>query len=445
MALAVAALLSVSLVALRALSLEPGSEQIAELLAAHVVALRALSDRQASPVSDGATSSTALEVLHAARPPAQAGRPWLPFARRLADSLQRRLGDGTQVLTEEGDAPRLWVSPARPGAAWLGFRIPAFRTQAMHLSAVVLVAALLIVLATAWWLRLELVRPLRALSDQAPALASGELEAPPLPDGAASELQELAEALHRAGLEARSASRERELLLAGLSHDLRTPLARLSYALELLRGEDAALLADMRADIEELDALIGALLQRARDAHAEPERDINLPALIRQAIGSAQSGDWQLEGADPMILRGRPLTLRRIFDNLIGNASRHAQPPFACRWRMARGEFVCEIEDAGPGLPPAILARLAAPAADMGVESAGDGQAESGPWERQPSGAMSSEPIQPDPLPSGSSLSGLGLTVVRHLLAGVGGRLEAGESPLGGTRMRVSWPIPHLR
>ena len=102
-----------------------------------------------------------------------------PFARRLADSLQRRLGDGTQVLTEEGDAPRLWVSPARPGAAWLGFRIPAFRTQAMHLSAVVLVAALLIVLATAWWLRLELVRPLRALSDQAPALASGELEAPP--------------------------------------------------------------------------------------------------------------------------------------------------------------------------------------------------------------------------------------------------------------------------
>lgn len=410
MVLAVVALLTVSLTALRALSLEPGSEQIAELLAAHVVALRALSERDPAAVSDAAATPAALEVLRAERPPEHAASPWLPFARRLTDSLQRRLGDGTDVLIEEGDAPRLWVSPARPGAPWLGFGIPAFRTQAMHLSVVVLVAAWLIVIATAWWLRRELVRPLRTLAEQAPALASGELGAPPLSPVVASELQELSEALHRAGVEARSASRERELLLAGLSHDLRTPLARMSYALELLHGADPSLLADLRADIDELDALIGALLQRARDTHAEPEVDVDVSALMRQTIGTAQLGDWQLEGPDRLMLRGRPLTLRRVFDNLIGNAVRHARPPFVCRWRVERGRFTCEIEDAGPGLPAEVRQRM-----------------------REPPGMI-------DP-----TLSGLGLVVVRHLIEGLGGTLEAGASASGGTRMRASWPVAPVR
>lgn len=420
MALAVGCLLTVSLVALRALSLEPGSDQIAELLAAHVVALRALSDQprasdaaaaaQASPAPDShSPTSPSLEVLRAPQPPEHAVTPWLPFARRLATSLEQRLGDGTRVLTEEGDESRLWVSPARPGSPWLGFRIPAFRTQALYLSGFVLIAACAIVLFTAWWLRRELARPLRMLADQAPALAAGELDAPPLDARVAREFGALSEALHRAGREARSAARERELLLAGLSHDLRTPLARMSYAVELLRGEDPALCADLRSDIEELDALIGALLQRARDASSEPVSEVDLPALLRQAIGSAQLNDWKLEGPARLVVRGQSLSLRRIADNLIGNAVRHARPPFESRWGECAGRVWFEIEDAGPGLPESVNAVLQAPLAALG----------SGP-------------------------GGLGLAVARHLLAGMGGDLEVLPPAGVGARLRASWPVHQM-
>ncbi|WP_043086899.1 histidine kinase dimerization/phospho-acceptor domain-containing protein, partial [Xanthomonas sp. SHU 308] len=120
------------------------------------------------------------------------------------------------------------------------------------------------------------------------------------------EVAALAQALTAASADVRHAAAERALLLAGISHDLRTPLTRLQYALALLPQVEPELREGMERDIGEIDAILAQFIAYARDGRDEPAVALDLADLCRQALGAAQPG-WEAVLPAQAPLHGRPL------------------------------------------------------------------------------------------------------------------------------------------
>ncbi len=200
------------------------------------------------------------------------------------------------------------------------------------------------------------------LATAAPGLAAGA-PAPTLPRSAAAEISELATALNRAAADTQIAARERQLVLAGLSHDMRTPLARLTIALELLDGGDAATRDGMQADIAELDAIIGQFISYVRDGRDEPGCIVDLSDLLDEALAAQQrSGrQWQRSGDAHVSIYAKPLALRRALDNLIENAARHGAAPFEIELVALDHGCAIRVRDRGPGVDENALPQLGQP------------------------------------------------------------------------------------
>jgi signal transduction histidine kinase len=191
---------------------------------------------------------------------------------------------------------------------------------------------------------------LERLQARVEALGQGELSARVLVEGR-DEVAELAQSFNRAAERIERLVGAQKALLASVSHELRSPLARIRTAAELLSGERPELVAGIARDVEELDALIGELLLASRlDARAEwgEPSEVDLLALVAE---EAAHFDAQVEG-EPARLRGDPRLLRRLVRNLFENARRHgggAAVEASVR-RLGSGALL-RVADRGPGVP----------------------------------------------------------------------------------------------
>lgn len=332
--------------------------------------------------------------------PAAAPPPW------------RRDRSGRLALRIEEGGSAYWVTlpralpPRAFGSAWLAATV----------------AGVLLALAGAWLLQRQWHRPLARLVAAARALARGAPHEP-LPEVGPVEIASVTRGFNQMARSLREAERERALMLAGLSHDLRTPLAKLRLALEIAAPQvEPAIGASMARSVDELDALVGQFLAFARlDAatdgvDAEPASLQSLDELAR-ALAEAQADHGRtltLRLGAPPPLALRPLALRRALDNLLENAWRHGRAPVVLGTGVdaARGQAWIEVLDHGPGLSPAEAERLRQPFA----RGAGDSR-------------------------SGPPGAGLGLAIVERVARGHGGTLELGTAPGGGLRARLWLPL----
>lgn len=293
-------------------------------------------------------------------------RPTLRFLQRTEARLGARLPGRSLRLS--GTPARLWVQALPPAQGWIGIPVLGGPEPLRRGLVVSLVVIGLLILAAAALFARSLAGPLRRLADAAPGIVAGE-PPPPAPRFASAEIRELQTALADAAERTRAAARDRELMLAGLSHDMRTPLARIRYALALEEQVAADARAGIERDIDELDGIVGQFIDYVRDGRDEPEQDIDLCALLQDAAADAgrQGRAWALSlPAAPARLRGRPLALRRAVVNLLDNAARHGAAPFSVElvsievdpvgpgWRV-------QVGDRGPGVPDDALADLGRP------------------------------------------------------------------------------------
>ena len=156
----------------------------------------------------------------------------------------------------------------------------------------------------------------------------------------------------------------RGLVMASLSHDLRTPMTRLRMRLEMRDGDKADDVVTQRciADLREMDTLIDGLLDALRDERApEPRQPLDVHALV-QALADDLAEQGHLIGVtgEPLVTSAAPMALRRVLSNLLGNALRYAgQAQVDVR---AEGAFVVVvIDDKGPGIPADQLAAVFEP------------------------------------------------------------------------------------
>ncbi|MDE2007927.1 MAG: HAMP domain-containing protein, partial [Rhodospirillales bacterium] len=199
------------------------------------------------------------------------------------------------------------------------------------------------------------VRGIRRLADAVEAFGMGRDPGSIHPEGAV-EVRRASTAFNRMAERIRRFLTQRTEMLAGVSHDLRTPLTRMKLALEMLPATAAQSeeIAELGQDIAEMERMIEAYLAFARGEGAEQAETADLAAMLRDlAVGARRAGTRvEVEAPPVLTLRVRADALRRALSNLLENAGRHARHVrLAVSLAGPRGVLVT-VDDDGPGIPP---------------------------------------------------------------------------------------------
>lgn len=230
-----------------------------------------------------------------------------------------------------------------------------------HLAAA-LATLTLLALATglgAWPLVRRLTRRLERLRARVEDLGRGDLAARAPVEGR-DEVADLARSFNRAAERIQGLVEAQRRQLAFASHELRSPLARLRVALEMLSGEEAVRTGAER-DVAELDALIGELLEASRLEAVGAGARAELVDLLGLVAEEAARTDASVEG-EPVELRGDARLLRRLVRNLLDNARRHAAgTEVAARIERQGAGARLVVADRGPGVPQAERERIFEP------------------------------------------------------------------------------------
>lgn len=223
------------------------------------------------------------------------------------------------------------------------------------------VLSLVLALVVTWLIVSRVTLPLRRLASAAHDVGEGR-HPERLPERGASELVELTAAFNRMSDDLRQSASERAEILAGISHDLRTPLARLRLEAELSIVDEAARAAAV-ADIEQMNGIIAQFLDYARGDGGETPQVGDINALIASLVAARR---WparapQLEPGDVPPARLLPRALGRAIANLIDNAHKYAGDEVSVATRLDGGEIVIDVADRGPGVPDDERERLKRP------------------------------------------------------------------------------------
>ena len=345
------------------------------------------------------------------------GQPVLgPMFSDLEERLRANLGPETEVRV----APRLRLLLVRVNAGgqgyWIGFPMPE-RPQAEDVPSRALtwtLVVLALLLAAAYVFARFLARPLRELTSAVGRVGRGETP-PPLPESGPSEIAAVNRGFNAMLGNLRRIERDRAVLLAGVSHDLRTPLARLRLGIEM-GNLDPATHAGMVADIEEMDRIIGQFLDFARDDAATALQPADLNAIVAACVDRyAQLGQpvTFAPGTIPR-LPLKPTAISRLVANLIDNALAYGAPPVQLVTALSGDRVWLDVADRGPGIPPDQVERL-----------------------KQPFTRASAARARED----GAAGAGLGLAIVDRIARLHGGTFDLSPRDGGGTVARVALPI----
>ncbi|MBT9443003.1 MAG: HAMP domain-containing protein [Acidovorax sp.] len=418
----------VAAVLVRQMIFKPRVAQVADGVARNVTALRA--GLQALPPAQRvafveAFNRQAAQATPPALPESAARRGLLsPLERQFVQAVSRRLGAGDaetqppQPVWRRDSTGVLSLRVVHEGAEgaesyWLNLPsvFPTREFTGAWLAATL--ASMLLALLGAWWLQRHINRPLVQVVGAAQQLAQGQSPAT-LPDDGPEEIATVARSFNQMAQSLATADHERALMLAGVSHDLRTPLTKLRLGVEIAGTQvDAPLAASMARSIDEMDGIVGQFLQFARSGEAEAPTTASLNDLA-QAVAEAQADHGRalvLElGALPDV-PVRPQALRRALDNLVENAWRHGAPPVVLRTGADATQVWLEVQDQGPGITAEEIDRMRQPFAR------GGGTAR-----------------------AGAPGAGLGLAIAERVARAQRGALELHSAPGQGLRARLVLP-----
>ncbi|MBV1797175.1 HAMP domain-containing protein [Siccirubricoccus sp. G192] len=353
----------------------------------------------------------------------RASMPLLP----LEEDLDRALSERVRAAfdTDWQSDPRSVIIRVQLPDGVLHVEAPRKRlfTATLYLFVIWLVGSALLLSGVAVLFMKNQVRAIRRLAVAAEAFGLGRDVGSIKPEGAI-EVRQAAAAFNRMQERIRRFVGQRTEMLAGISHDLRTPLTRMRLALAMLprAPELEEDLAALTQDVEEMERMIAAYLTFARGEGTEQTRPADLVALVQDVAAKARRSGTAVEvevsAPETLLMPLRPDAVRRVLGNLLDNARRHAQRIAVAVEAVPRGGLAgprgegshlwaqVTVDDDGPGIPVDDREGAFRPFST----SAPDG-------------------------------TGLGLAIARDIVRAHGGDIMLEESPLGGLRARLRLPV----
>ncbi|WP_309267803.1 ATP-binding protein [Azonexus sp.] len=337
------------------------------------------------------------------------------FHRLVLRELTASLGPHTRVATRVNDEPGFWISFRLDEDDEDEFWLVLPREQAAHNVAGHLLSwgllAVILALLVAWLIASRISHPLQAMAAAAAAVGRGQMPEPLAASGA-EELRRLAGAFNAMASSLERHEKDRSEVLAGISHDLRTPLTRLRLEAEMSIGDDNAR-HGVIADIEEMEAVISQFMDYARDESGETPIPTDLAALLRDVAERKRAAGYRvhLAPADLPELELRPKALVRAVTNLIDNAIKYGGGEVWLQAAASTDAVSIDVIDHGPGIPPAEAERLKRPFTRRETARSGPGG------------------------------TGLGLAIVDRIARLHGGHLDLLPHPDGGLIARLILPL----
>ncbi len=348
--------------------------------------------------------------------PRRAGDRYLPLdkdalSERISQEVFRRMGESTVVAKSVNGEPGLWVGfNIEEDPYWLQTDLTRVGPSRSGTWAIWLTSAAALSLAGAALIAGLINRPLKQLSHAAGLMREGDFDASLLDEKApTNEIREVNIGFNRMARQLSKLENDRAIMMAGISHDLRTPLARLRLETELSVSDESAR-AHMAADISQLDAIIDKFMDYARPDPAQLQ-PLNLKAIVASALFSvAEYRDLKvtLNMPDTLVVLADDVELLRVLTNLLENARRYGKSPGTAHAEVeisakAQGSWVMlKVRDHGAGVPEESLRKLTRPF------------------------------YRGDEARTSTTGAGLGLAIVEKTMARMGGAFSLANSDTGG-------------
>lgn len=343
--------------------------------------------------------------------------PDTAFLQRVEALVKSSLGPNTRLTLEREGEEALFINfridDTADGEYWLA--LPSDRlARVLPLSWIGWsAAALLLSLLGAWLIVFRITRPLKLLERAAQKVGAGQTP-PHLPEHGPTEVATVSHAFNQMSADLAQLDQDRALILAGISHDLRTPLTRLRMGIEMTT--EGAMRDGMVADVEEMDKTIGQFLDFARIDSGEALSEIDLSVLLIELATQYQRRGFVVtapsDNGSKAFTPGQPQALRRAISNLIDNALRYAgqDQPIDLTLIHAGQKLIVDVCDRGPGIPEDAVEHMKRPFTRL------------------------------DAARSNAVGAGLGLAIVDRIIRAHNGRLDLLPRPQGGLIARITLP-----
>ncbi|WP_428773745.1 two-component system sensor histidine kinase EnvZ [Vibrio sp.] len=332
----------------------------------------------------------------------------------MSEEMTQELGVNTEVRLMLGEESYvLWMKiDSLPGSL---LRIPLSELQEEDFAPLFrnsLVAALLIIIGGWLFIRLQ-NRPLITLAKAAKEVGRGEIP-PPLPVKGATEIRSVTKAFNQMAKGIEALEDDRALLMAGISHDLRTPLTRIRLATEMMSPEDSYLAEGIIGDIEECNEIISQFMDYLKPLDQQDFVPVELNEIANE-VAVAEGGyehriDTDLQAGKEAL--GSPIAIKRAVTNLVVNAIRYGNGWVKISTGITADRklvWVC-VEDNGPGIDMSQVARLF-------------------------------EPFARGDTARGSEGTGLGLAIVKRIASQHHGSVSVTNRSEGGLKAQISFPV----
>ncbi|MCJ8319684.1 MAG: two-component system sensor histidine kinase EnvZ [Colwellia sp.] len=406
----------VSYISIAVYVIQPNAEQINELLAKQIkVVFIDVEDAEFSPkMAEAFHRETGIGV-HRERDAMQLGLSEARYYKHRSEQMSELLGGPAEVRISHGDEFLFWIRPPQAPNLWV--KIPLTGLEDDNFSPLILFLVIIGVLSVGggWLFVRQLNRPLRSLQRAAEDVAQGKFPKP-LTEHGTTEIMSVTQAFNHMSRGIKQLEDDRNLLMAGISHDLRTPLTRIRLATEMMTELDDFLREGIECDIDDMNTIIDQFIDYIRNDSRDVFELDDINVLIDDVVNAEKPADRKVNfvGTDCPKIPLKYVAMKRVVANLIQNALRYSDGDVELSSGIDKdkGCVYFVVKDRGEGIPEADIEALFQPFTQGDKARGGEG-------------------------------SGLGLAIIKRIVNSHGGEVVLSNRADGGLQARVCLPIKH--
>lgn len=325
------------------------------------------------------------------------------------------LGGPAEVRISQGDEYLFWIRPPQAPTWWV--KIPLLGLKEANFYPLIFVLMILGILSVAggWLFVRQLNRPLKSLENAAEDVGRGKFPELLIERGT-TEIVAVTQAFNHMSRGIKQLEQDRNLLMAGISHDLRTPLTRIRLASEMMSEEDEFLKEGIDSDIDDMNNIIDQFIDYIRHDNNDQAEIEDLNVLVSEVVHSESPENRHVifNEDNNIQIPLRYNAFKRVVANLIQNALRYSDNDVELATGIDKNKKFAflTVSDTGPGIPDADIERLF-------------------------------QPFTQGDLARGTEGSGLGLAIIKRIVDGHGGRVILSNRESGGLQAKVLLPLTH--